>query len=99
MEKLTIGDLVLDTKSREVTRSDKAINLTAQEFNLLEYLMRNPNRVLSRTMITEKVWGYDFDSFSNVVDVYIRYLRQKVDNGYDKKLIETVRGVGYKIQG
>ncbi len=99
VEKLTIGDLVLDTKSREVTRSDKAINLTAQEFNLLEYLMRNPNRVLSRTMITEKVWGYDFDSFSNVVDVYIRYLRQKVDNGYERKLIETVRGVGYKIQG
>ncbi len=99
VEKLMVADLLMDTKSREVKRGDKSISLTAQEFSLLEYLMRNPNRVLSRAMITEKVWGYDFDSFSNVVDVYIRYLRQKVDNGNDKKLIETVRGVGYKIQG
>lgn len=98
-EKLKVADLVMNIKEREVTRNGKPLQLTTQEFNLLEYLMRNPNRALSRNMIQEKVWGYDFDSFSNVVDVYIRYLRQKIDEDHEIKLIETVRGVGYKIRG
>lgn len=94
---LKIGDLELNPSSREVKREGKFILLSKKEYSLLEYLMRNPNQVLTRTMISEHVWDYDFDSFTNTIDVYIRYLRKKVDDPFSKKLIKTVRGVGYKI--
>ncbi len=94
---LQIGDLSLNKETREVTRGNQAISLTAKEFALLEYLMSRPNRPLSRTMILEQVWGHNHDPLTNVVDVYIRYLRNKVDKGFPQKLIHTVRDVGYKI--
>lgn len=94
---LKAGDLVLDPSSREVTRGEKVIELSKKEYSLLEYMMRNKNQVLTRTMIAEHVWDYDFDSFTNTIDVYIRYLRKKVDDGFKVKLIRTIRGVGYKI--
>ncbi|MFZ5392432.1 MAG: response regulator transcription factor [Patescibacteria group bacterium] len=94
---LKIGDLELNPSSREVSREGKYILLSKKEYSLLEYLMRNPNQVLTRTMISEHVWDYDFDSFTNTIDVYIRYLRKKVDDPFSKKLIKTIRGVGYKI--
>ncbi|SRR5579884_2847187 len=96
---LKVADLVLNIDSHEVRRAGKLIVLTAKEFALLEYLMAHPNKVLSRTSILEKVWGYHYDTLTNVVDVYIRYLRKKVDEGYSKKLIQTVRDIGYKITG
>lgn len=95
---LTISDLSLDNDTHEVKRAGKVIELTATEFGLLEYLMRRPNRVLSRTMIEEQVWDYHFDSSSNVVDVYIRRLRKKVDHGFSQSLIHTVRGAGYMLK-
>jgi len=95
---LQVGDLVLDTITHRATRSGRVIELTAREYALLEFLMRHPGQVLSRTQIAEHVWNYDFYSTSNIVDVYIRYLRRKVDEGFDVKLIETVRGVGYRIE-
>ncbi len=94
---LRVGDLTLDTLTRTARRGDKRIELTAKEYSLLEYLMRHPGRLLSRTQIAEHVWNFDFYSESNVVDVYIRYLRRKIDEGFDQKLIRTVRGAGYKI--
>ncbi len=94
---LQVGDLVIDPASREVKRGERVIELSRKEYSLLEYLMRNQNQVLTRTMIAEHVWDYDFDSFTNTIDVYIRYLRKKIDEGENKKLIKTVRGVGYKI--
>lgn len=94
---LKVGDLELNPSSREVSREGKFILLSKKEYSLLEYLMRNPNQVLTRTMISEHVWDYDFDSFTNTIDVYIRYLRKKVDDPYARKLIKTIRGVGYKI--
>lgn len=94
---LKVGDLELNPSSREVSREGKYILLSKKEYSLLEYLMRNPNQVLTRTMISEHVWDYDFDSFTNTIDVYIRYLRKKVDDPFSKKLIKTIRGVGYKI--
>ena len=96
-----IGDLVLDPASRIVSRGARRIELTVKEFSLLEYFMRNPGKVLTRTMIIEHVWNYDFDSGTNVVDVYVNYLRKKVDFREGQKLIHTVRGVGYvmKVQG
>jgi two-component system copper resistance phosphate regulon response regulator CusR len=96
---LTVTDLSLDNNTHEVKRAGKSIELTATEFGLLEYLMRRPNRALSRTMIEEQVWDYHFDSSSNVVDVYIRRLRKKVDHGYSQPLIHTVRGAGYMLKG
>ena len=96
--RLQVGDLVLDTIAHRADRDGKIIELTAREYALLEFLMRHPGQVLSRTRIAEHVWNYDFYSTSNVVDVYIRYLRRKVDKGFDEKLIKTVRGVGYKIE-
>jgi heavy metal response regulator len=96
--RLQVGDLVLDTIAHRATRSGRVIELTAREYALLEFLMRHPGQVLSRTQIAEHVWNYDFFSTSNVVDVYIRYLRRKVDKGFEVKLIQTVRGVGYKIE-
>jgi heavy metal response regulator len=94
---LRVGDLTLDTLAHTAQRGDRHIELTTKEYNLLEFLMRNPNRVLSRTQISEHVWNFDFVSESNVVDVYIRYLRRKIDEGEDHKLIKTVRGSGYLI--
>ena len=95
---LTFADLTLDLISHKVIRGDQEIELTAKEYTLLEYLVRNPNRVLTRTMIAEHVWDYNYDSFTNVIDVYINYLRNKVDRGFATKLIHTVRGVGYVMK-
>jgi two-component system, OmpR family, response regulator len=97
-ERLKVGDLEMDTRSREVTRGSKVIDLTPREYALLEYLMRHPGQALSRTMILERVWEYGFDSFANVVDAAILRLRRSVDEGFDKQLIQTVRGVGYRIK-
>ena len=96
--RLRIGDLELDLDSREVTRAGQAVELTPKEFKVLEYLMRHPGRVMSRTLITEYAWGYHFDPGTNIVDVVITHLRKKVDAGHDRKLIGTVRGVGYVIK-
>ncbi len=94
---LRVADLTLDTLARTAQRGDRRIELTAKEYSLLEYLMRHPGRVLSRTQIAEHVWDFDFLSESNVVDVYIRYLRRKIDDGFERKLIKTMRGAGYLI--
>lgn len=94
---LKLGDLTLDLDSHEAKRAGKAIKLSATEFRLLKYLMENRNRVLSKSLILENVWGYDFSPESNIVDVYIKYLRDKIDKGQKKSLIETVHGVGYKL--
>jgi DNA-binding response OmpR family regulator len=95
---LEYAGLSMDTITREVKREGKLIDLTAKEYALLEYLLRNPGRVLTRTQITEHIWNYDFDSDSNVVDVYIRYLRRKIDDGFEPSLLQTVRGVGYVLR-
>jgi DNA-binding response OmpR family regulator len=94
---LQVADLRLDTVSHQATRAGQLIDLTPKEYSLLEFLMRHRNQVVSRTMITEHVWNYDFYNQSNIVDVYVRYLRRKLDNGFAPKLIHTVRGVGYKL--
>src|SRR5262252_2746403 len=96
-DRLQIADLALDRISRKVTRAGKSIDLTAKEFILLEYLMSNAGQVCSRNMIIEHVWDQGFDSFTNIVDVYIRYLRNKVDRDFEPPLIHTVRGVGYVL--
>lgn len=95
---LTVGDLILDLMRHEAQRSGRIIELTAKEFALLEYLMRHPGQVLTRTQIIDAVWRYDLEALSNVVDIYIHYLREKIDQGFSHPLIKTVRGVGYKIQ-
>jgi len=95
---ISFADLTLDLISHKVIRAGREIELTAKEYTLLEYLVRNPNRVLTRTMIAEHVWDYNYDSFTNVIDVYINYLRNKVDRGFPTKLIHTVRGVGYVLK-
>ncbi len=92
-----VGDLEMDLATRKVTRDARRINLTPKEFSLLEYLVRNRGNVVTRTMIVEQVWDQHFDSFSNVIDVYIRYLRAKIDDGFRAKLIHTIRGVGYVL--
>lgn len=97
-EKLVVGDLVMDTRAREVTRDGQVIDLPPREYALLEYLMRHPGQALNRTMILDRVWEYGFDSFANVVDAAILRLRKAVDEGYEKQLIHTVRGVGYRIK-
>ncbi|MGB9592760.1 MAG: heavy metal response regulator transcription factor [Anaerolineae bacterium] len=94
---LRVGDLEMDTARREVRRGGRPIQLSPREFSLLECLMRHPNQVLTRTQIAEHVWNFDFYNESNVVDVYIGYLRRKVDRGFDVQLIHTVRGVGYLL--
>jgi|TARA_B110000495_G_scaffold169647_1_gene157074 DNA-binding response OmpR family regulator len=93
-----VEDLVLNLSMHEVTRGDREIELTSREFNLLEYLMRSPGRVYTRTQILEHVWGYDFDPNTNIVDVCLQRLRKKVEEKGEGKLIETVRGVGYRIK-
>jgi DNA-binding response OmpR family regulator len=95
---LQVGDLVLDQGTREVRRRDDTIELTPKEFAVLEYLMRHAGRVMSRTLITEYAWGYNFDPGTNIVDVVINHLRKKIDATSDKKLITTVRGVGYMVR-
>lgn len=94
---LEVADLTLDTVTRQVSRAGRPVTLTNKEYALLEYLMRHPNQVLTRTMIAEHVWNFDFDTGTNVIDVHIRYLRRKIDDQYDLKLIQTVRGAGYRI--
>ena len=95
---LTVGDLSIDLLRREVIRSGIKIDLQPREFALLEYLMRNDGRVVSKTMIVEHVWGYGFDPLTNIVDVVISRLRNKVDRDFDQKLIHTFRGVGYALK-
>jgi DNA-binding response OmpR family regulator len=96
-QRLQVGDLTLDLVRHEARRGDRLIELTAKEFALLEYLMRHRGQVLTRAQITDRVWRYDLDALSNVVDIYIHYLREKIDRGFAQPLIKTVRGVGYKI--
>lgn len=95
---LKVADLALDPATRKVKRGDVELFLTAKEYSLLEYMMRNPGRPLSRTTLSEHVWDINFDRSTNVVDVYINFLRNKIDKGFGKKLIHTVRGVGYMIK-
>lgn len=95
---LEIGDLVLDPAAHTVMRAGVPIELTTKEFALLEYMMRNPNRLVTREMVQNHVWSYDYDGVSNVVDVYIRRLRRKMDDPFEPKLIETVRGSGYRLR-
>lgn len=97
--RLTMADLTLDLVSHEARRAGRLIELTAKEYALLEYLMRHPNQVLTRDQIISSVWGYDTEALSNVVDIYIHFLRDKVDRGFSHALIKTVRGIGYKIVG
>ena len=94
----TIADLSLDTTAKTVTRAGKNIELTAKEFSLLEYMMRNKGVVLSREMIENNLWNYDYEGGTNVVDVYVGYLRKKMDTGFDKKLIHTVWGSGWVLK-
>jgi len=96
---LTVDDVVLDLLSRRVTRAGQPIDLRPREFSLLEYLMRNAGKVVSKTMILSQVWDYNFDPQTNIVDVLVSRLREKIDRPFDKKLLQTVRGVGYVIRG
>lgn len=96
-KKLKINDLIVDTLKRKVTRGNQSIDLTKREYDLLEYLAINNGIVLTRDRIIENVWGYDYEGDINVVDVYIKYLRSKVDESFETKLIHTIRGVGYMI--
>jgi len=96
--KLQVGDLTLDPATHEVYRAGKEIPLSSKEYRLLDYMLRRPGQVCTRTMIGEHIWGYNFTDDSNVIDVYISYLRKKIDKGHGNKLIHTVRDVGYKIQ-
>ena len=95
---LTVGDLTLDLLSRRVTRGDTALDLQPREFTLLEYLMRNAGRVVSKTMIVSRVWEYRFDPQTNIVDVLVSRLREKIDRPFEKRLLHTVRGVGYVLR-
>jgi DNA-binding response OmpR family regulator len=95
---IRFADLRLDPIAHKVWRGGNELDLTAKEYALIEYFMRNPNQVLTRTMIAERVWDYTFDSFTNIIDVYVNYLRKKIDRDYDKKLIQTVRGIGYMLK-
>lgn len=96
--RLQVGDLILDPATHEVLRGGKEVALSSKEYRLLDYMMRRPGHVCTRTMIGEHIWGYNFTDDSNVIDVYISYLRRKIDTGFKKKLIHTIRDVGYKIQ-
>ncbi|MCK5580896.1 MAG: response regulator transcription factor [Candidatus Omnitrophica bacterium] len=95
---LQLSDLELDQLTHGVQRAGKPIILTAKEYSLLEYLLLNANQVVTRTMISEHVWHEDFDSFTNVIDVYVKYLRNKIDKGFKKHLIHTIRGTGYILK-
>ena len=95
---LTIADLELDTVSHKAKRAGRTIDLTAKEYDLLEFFLRNKERVLSRSIISEHIWEYNFDTGTNLIDVYINHLRSKIESGFDGKLIHTVRGVGYALR-
>lgn len=95
---LQVADLEIDTLNHEVKRAGKSISLTSKEYALLEYLMAHANQVVTRTMISEHVWEENFHSFSNVIDVHIKYLRDKIDKGFKKKLLQTIRGTGYILK-
>jgi heavy metal response regulator len=95
---LAVADLRLDPATREVRRGDKRIDLTPKEYALLEFFLRRRDQVLSRAMIAQHVWGVNYDTFTNVIDVYVNYLRKKIDGDFDLKLIHTVRGVGYVLR-
>jgi heavy metal response regulator len=95
---LRFADLTLDPARRTVLRGEKKIDLTAKEYALLDYFIRNPGRVLTRTMIADHVWDYNFDSMTNIIDVYVNYLRRKIDSDREHKLIHTVRGAGYVLK-
>ena len=95
---LTVADLVLDLRRHAVERSGRFVDLTPKEFHLLEYLLRNAGHAVSRAMITERVWGYGFDTYSNLIDVHINHLRKKIDQDFEPKLIHTVKGVGYMLE-
>ena len=93
-----MDDVVLNPVTREVTRDGQRLEFTTKEYALMEYLMRNAGRVLTRSMIAEHVWDLDFDTFTNVIDVYISYLRNKIDKGRERSLIQTIRGSGYMMR-
>ena len=95
---LKLADLTLDPVTRAVMRADKPIELTAKEYALLEFFLRRAGQVVSRAVIAHHVWGVDFDTFTNVIDVYVNYLRKKIDAGFEPKLLHTVRGVGYVLR-
>jgi len=95
---LQVGDLSVDPASHFVERAGQAISLTAKEYTLLEYFIRHPNQVITREMVENHVWNYDFESISNVVDVYLRRLRRKIDDLFETKLFETIRGAGYRLR-
>ena len=97
-QKLKVGDLVMDTLSREVWRGERKVELTTKEYSMLEYFMRHPNMVLTRTMLEENVWDYAFDGVSNIVDVYVRRLRLKLEQAGEPSVIDTVRGAGYRLR-
>jgi DNA-binding response OmpR family regulator len=96
--KLQVGDLVMDIQTRDVWRGERKIELTAKEYAILEYFMRRPNVVVTRTMLGENVWDYEFDGISNIIDVYVRRLRQKIDEDGQKSFIQTLRGAGYRLR-
>ncbi len=96
--KYQVGDLSLDTQSREVWRGPRRVDLTAKEYAILEYFMRRPNAVVTRTMLGENVWDYEFDGISNIIDVYVRRIRRKIDEEGQGSLIQTVRGAGYRLR-
>ena len=95
---LTVADLIINTEAKTVTRNEKIIELTAKEFALLEYFVLNKNRVLSRNEIAEKIWDLNFETGTNIIDVYVNFLRKKVDTGYKTKLIHTRIGMGYVLK-
>lgn len=97
-DELTLSDLSVNLKSHQVSRGGKMIELSGKEYSMLEYLMRNQGQVLSREQIEQHVWSFDYEGGSNMVDVYIRYLRRKIDEGFEQKLIHTVRGAGYVMR-
>jgi two-component system OmpR family response regulator len=97
--RLAVDDLEMDLLSRRVTRAGKAVDLQPREFKLLEYLMRQADQVVTRTMLLENVWDYHFDPQTNVIDVHISRLRRKIDSGFDKPLLHTIRGAGYMLRG
>jgi DNA-binding response OmpR family regulator len=96
--KLQVGEIVLDTVSREVFRGERKIDLTTKEYSILEFFMRHPNAVITRTMLEENVWNYEFDSISNIIDVYIRRLRRKTEEEGEDSIIQTIRGAGYRMK-
>jgi DNA-binding response OmpR family regulator len=97
-QKFQVGDLSLDPQSREVWRDGSRLDLTAKEYAILEYFMRRPNAVVTRTMLGESVWDYEFDGISNIIDVYVRRIRQKIDQDGQPSLIQTIRGAGYRLR-